>query len=97
MATTELLERIHPGMKVYASDRHYVGEVVAVRGVSRDRAHEPERAGTGWVETTRDALAAGRFYVPLDGIADVRGESVYLTETEPGAYARGWDRPPAEQ
>lgn len=97
MARSGLLERIHPGMKVYASDGSHVGEVLRVTGVSEGGAHLPERAGSGWIETTRDAPAAGRFYIPLDGIADVRGQSVYLAETEAGAYARGWDRPPAAQ
>lgn len=97
MVKADLLRKIHPGMTVYACDGRYVGEVLRIGGTPVSAAHTAERAGTGWLETTRDALAAGRFYIPLDGIADVRGERVYLVETEPGIYARGWDRPPAEQ
>jgi hypothetical protein len=97
MQRAERLQRIHPGMKVYASDGSYVGEVLGVTHPAKRAAHTPERPEAGWIVTTRDVLGAGRFYIPFDGIADVRGNRVYLTETESGVYACGWDHPPGGQ
>jgi hypothetical protein len=89
----EMLERIKPGMVVLASDGGYLGEVVRVTLAGEGTA--ATCASIGWLETVRSTLAGGRFFVPLDAILQVRGSRIYLTETEHGAHARGWDRPPA--
>lgn len=85
--------RILPGMTVYDSAGRFVGEVIRVVMEEGQTAHTPQRPARGWVESSRDAMGAGRLYIPLDGIADVRGKRVYLKVREDQLEELGWTGP----